>query len=63
MAVCLPCGHTVSEAQAPSWEYKDVTFYFCSLDCEEEVRGEPEKWLALAQSGAHEHTAHGHAHN
>ena len=59
MAVCLPCGHTVNEQRAPQWTYKEVTFYFCAPGCEEEVKADPEKWLAMARSGSH---GHGHSH-
>jgi hypothetical protein len=40
-------------------------FYFCSIDCEEEVRGEPEHWLAIAKMPAAEQKkyAHGHEHH
>jgi YHS domain-containing protein len=63
VAVCLPCGHTVDEAKARSWEYKDTTFYFCAPGCEEEVKEAPEKWLTVAKSGViQEHPGHGHSH-
>jgi len=65
MPVCYPCGHTVDEHMAPSWRHKNVTFYFCSIDCEEEVKAEPAKWLAVAAMPASEQRkyAHGHGHH
>ena len=62
MAVCFPCGHTVDEKTAPKWKTKDVTFYFCSIDCEEEVKAEPAKWLAVAKMPAAEQAKHAHGH-
>ena len=62
MAICFPCGHTVDEKEAPSWTYKDTTFYFCSLDCEEEVKAEPMKWLAVSKMPAAEQKRHAHGH-
>ena len=64
-AICYPCNHSVDKATAPSWEYKNTTFYFCSAGCEEKVKAEPEKWLVVAQSNiviepkGHDHD-HGH---
>ena len=63
MATCLPCGHTVDEHTVPRFEYKDMTFYFCSPGCEARVKADPEKWLLVAKSpdateghgGAHAH--------
>ena len=65
VAVCYPCGHTVSETQAPSWKYEGTTFYFCSIDCEEEVRGEPAHWQTVAKMPVAEQKkfAHGHGHH
>lgn len=63
MAICHPCGHTVDEKTAPSWKYKDTTFYFCSVDCEDEVKHEPEKWLKVAKSPSTRPAEHGHHHH
>ena len=62
MAVCFPCGHIVSEKEAPSWKFEGTTFYFCSIDCEEEVRGEPAHWLAVAKMPVAEQKKYAHPH-
>jgi len=64
MAICLPCNHTVDE-EASHWAYKDVTFHFCSLSCEQQVKEDPERWLAVAKSETLKGDAphHGHRHH
>ena len=60
MAVCFPCEHTVDEKTAPQWEYKEMTFFFCSDGCEAEVKEEPEKWLVPARAARAEGRVTGH---
>ncbi|MDA1035622.1 MAG: YHS domain-containing protein [Chloroflexi bacterium] len=63
-AICYPCNHSVDKATAPSWQYKDTTFYFCSSGCEEKVKAEPERWLVIANSKVVlEHKDHDHGHD
>ena len=46
MAVKDPvCGMTIEEADAvDTVDYQDTTYYFCSKDCAEEFRENPEDY-------------------
>jgi len=42
---------TVDEQTAvAAWEHRGQTYYFCSADCFERFRGEPEHYLSLDPS-------------
>ncbi len=53
MTVDPVCGMTVdSDNAASSFEYKDKTYYFCSADCLQTFRDDPERFINLHPQSA-----------
>ena len=49
------CKMTVREgSEAAKWDYKGVTYYFCSTNCLTRFKAEPERFLKLADSAGME---------
>jgi YHS domain-containing protein len=42
------CGMEVDEANAPSSDYKEQTFYFCSETCKQKFDKNPEQYAGKA---------------
>jgi YHS domain-containing protein len=42
------CTMQVDEQNAPRSDYKDRTYYFCSLDCKEQFDNNPERYIQAA---------------
>jgi len=52
-AVDPVCGMTVTKAKAAAtFDYKGMTYYFCSTGCKDSFAKEPEKYLKAAQDKA-----------
>jgi YHS domain-containing protein len=48
------CGMTVTpETAAAAWEHDGVTYYFCSVNCLDRFRADPEGSLATDPSDRH----------
>jgi Cu+-exporting ATPase len=49
------CGSWVEDQNAPTAEFQGRQYYFCSADCEQEFRDDPERyvgWGGTALSGS-----------
>jgi P-type Cu+ transporter len=63
MAIDPVCGMQVDPATAASSsEYKDQTYYFCSIGCKKQFDRNPEQFVDQAQEEhkGHDHSQHTH---
>lgn len=53
------CGMAVDPSKAADqYEYKGVTYYFCSRGCKQAFERDPEKYLGPTQPDPHSHDPH-----
>jgi YHS domain-containing protein len=45
MEKCPVCGMNVDKKQAPTSEYQDRTYYFCSEECKEKFDENPQEYM------------------